>query len=101
MDDIFLDHFDRSAKHKILGGFAQRVREKTYSPRAHRKMLNWLQQHALAPSEAYLRPSARQVNLIPLWTEMEKLHSFYRDSGKDIEMKTQAHGRKKRSLSMS
>ncbi len=70
-------------------------------PRAHRKMLNWLQQHALAPSEAYLRPSARQVNLIPLWTEMEKLHSFYRDSGKDIEMKTQAHDRKKRSLSMS
>ena len=30
-DDVYLENFERPIQHKILGGYAQRVREKTYS----------------------------------------------------------------------
>ena len=70
--------------------------------RVHRKMLSWLQRHALAPSEAYVRPcSAMKERPIHRWIQMEKLHLFYRGSGKDTETATQPCDRRKRSLSIS
>ena len=70
-------------------------------PRVHRKTINWLQQHAQVPSQAYARPSAMRENPIHRLTRMENLLSFYRVNGKDTEIETHQHVRKKRSRSIS
>ena len=71
------------------------------TPRVHKEMIRWLQEHAKPPSQVYVRPSAEKADPIHRLTQMGKLQSFYGTSCEDTQTSTRPGDNKKRSRSNS